>query len=948
MKRQGKFCSLMLVLVWVAVFPCALTAQILDLTEDERSFLSAHPFIRIGIDPQFVPFEFIDERGNYMGISSDIISLLEQKTGLTFSFMPGLSWVETVEMAERGELDVLPSVGLTLERAQYMIFLPSYISFQRSIVVQKTNTSINGFEDLSWRQVAIQDHSSHQGFLSAYPTIGLRAYKTVEDALLAVNRGEEVAFVGNEATSSYLSRTMGLTELRFIPIQEGGVQQLHVAVRKDWPLLASVLTKALNSITDAEYAEIFNRWIRYETKIDYTRILQIAFSIGFFFLIVLGISAFWIVRLRKAIESKDRAQKQMEVEKQRAEHADQEKSHFMARISHEIRTPLNGINGMTYLLEKTELNATQRKYVHTIKGATRTMLVIINDILEYSRLEQKRVELEQVPFNLDEILQNIVSIDAWTVKQKGLTIQIHQMQDVPVFLIGDSTRLKQILTNLIHNSMKFTLEGSIEIKIAIAAMEKETCRLVFEIKDTGIGMNETQLNTIFLPFIQANQSIARRFGGSGLGLSIVQELVTLMGGDIEVESTEGVGSTFRVILPFSIDHKGMQENLKRRQSAYFEHYKALLVFSNKSLLQTVGNLLSFYQIKFDTISSPDRAIAFLTGGGAISYDLLVMDAPTWERRPQLLLDGVSSVRPLKSLLFLEDDSTYQEIEKNAQTLDMVLPVPILNSVFFNALLDLFGHNPKETSLQPVLSKVEQIGDRHTILVVEDNLINQMIAQEILARFGFSVLLASNGKQGVEVFTVHGNEIDAILMDLHMEVMDGYEASKIIRKNNAKVPIIITSADLLQKIEKQCEVLGAVELIGKPYDPDYLVARLTAVIESYRGASVPYTHIDVALGLKRVGNDKHLYLQVLSTFIQEFEPTLLEFQEAVQTKEFVQASELAHKIKGGCGAIGAITTSASQMQQVFSKENPKEYDQLVASFIVELQELFFEVKAYINA
>ena len=949
MKRQRRFYLVMIILLWVASFSSTLTAQMLDLTDDEKDFISSHPFIRIGIDPQFVPFEFIDERGNHMGISSDIVALLEQKTGLTFSFMPGLSWVETIEMAERGELDVLPAVGLTFERSQYLTFLPAYISFQRAIVVRKSNTSINGFEDLSGRQVAVQEHSSHQGFLEDYPNIGMRTYETVEAALLSVNRGEEVAFLGNEATSSYISRTMGLTELRFIPIQEGVVQQLHVAVRKDWPLLASILTKALASITDAEYAEIFNRWIRYETKIDYTRIIQIAFVLGFFFLIILGISAFWIVRLRKAIESKDRAQKQMEVEKKRAELADQEKSHFMARISHEIRTPLNGIHGMAYLLEKTELTTNQRRYLNTIKGATRTMLVIINDILEYSRLEQKRVDLEHVPFNLDEIIQSIVSIDAWTVKQKGLTIQINQAQEVPAFLIGDSTRLTQILTNLIHNSMKFTLQGGIEIRVDVSSLEKDTCSLIFEIRDTGIGMTEDQVHTIFQPFIQANQSIARRFGGSGLGLSIVQELVELMDGDIKVESKEGVGSTFTVVLPFDLDHKGLQDNAKRREAAYFEQYKALMVVADKNIASTVGNLLSSYQIKFDTISSQDRAIAMFAGGENVQaqYDLLIMDSPNWENRPLQLLAAICHEYPLKTMLFLEDDSEYQDMGKSDWSFDMVLPVPIINSVFFNALLDLFGHNAKDASSQKALSPAEQIGVSHTVLVVEDNMINQMIAQEILTRFGFSVLLASNGKEGVDAFATHEDEIDVILMDLHMEVMDGYEASTIIRKINDKVPIIITSADLLQKVEEQCKSLGETELIGKPYDPDYLVERIQDVISRYRGISASKQHVNFPLGLKRVGNDKKLYERILSSFLQDFEPVLQQFQKAVREKDFLLVSELAHKIKGGCGAIGADATLASQVQKYFSGERPEESGLLVDELVQEMDCIFSEVKTYLK-
>lgn len=248
-----------------------------QFTKEEFQFLETHDAVSLGVDPKFMPFEFLDEQGIHTGIAADVLSLISQRTGLSFQYDPTLSWTETTAKANEGTIDVLAAVGYTKERSAYLNYLPAYIHFQRAIIVQKSNTSIESFSDIEGRQVAVQrGGSSHEGFLTSYPSITPpRFYNTVEEALLAVNHGgEEVAFVGNEATSAYLSRSLGLTELRVIPITEDTEQTLHIAVQRSEPILTSILQKAFDSISEAEMAEILNRWIRYETKIDYRPIIR--------------------------------------------------------------------------------------------------------------------------------------------------------------------------------------------------------------------------------------------------------------------------------------------------------------------------------------------------------------------------------------------------------------------------------------------------------------------------------------------------------------------------------------------------------------------------------------------------------------------------------------------------------------------------------------------------
>ena len=330
--RSGALSTSLLIFLLILSCLTSLGASpSLVFTEQELTFIETHTEIRLGVDPQFMPFEFFDEKGLHRGIAADILSLVSARSGLTFTSDPDLSWPDALNGARDGSIDLLAAIGYTAERAEFLTYLEPYMSFQRSIVIQNSNTTISSFDDLAGRQVAVQKESSHEGFLRAYPDIPLRTYDTVQDALLAVNRGEEVAFIGNEATSAYLSRTLGLSELKFITVNEGGPQSLHIAVRSDLPLLASIIQKSLDDISKNELSSILASWIQYEQTYDYSELIRAAAIILSLFLLILIISAFWIVRLRKVVKEKVAAQI-------RAEQADVQKGMFMARVSHEVRT----------------------------------------------------------------------------------------------------------------------------------------------------------------------------------------------------------------------------------------------------------------------------------------------------------------------------------------------------------------------------------------------------------------------------------------------------------------------------------------------------------------------------------------------------------------------------------------------------------------------------------
>ena len=548
--RHIVVCLIILVMIFFAAItvPCLAVDNGINWTEDELAFMEEHKVIRLGVDPGFVPFEFIDENGEYRGIAADYLALISEKIGLQFEIVKGITWPEAYDMALAGDIDALPAVGKTSEREEHFLLSEPYYYFKRVIVTRDTDTSISGMDDLKGMTVAVQRNSSHHSYMISYPRINLSLYDSVEAALTAVATGTEKVFIGNLATTNYIIRSNGLTNLRFVSFEAEKQQALHFAVRKDWPELVSIFEKAMNTITDSEKQAINNKWIDLETDIDYGPIIRVFVIVGGLIAVVMGVSFFWIARLRKEIRKRKQIQLDLEKAKHDADEANAFKSSFMARMSHEIRTPLNAITGMSYLLKKTEITLTQSMYIDRITQAANNMLSIINDILDFSKIEAGKVELEITSFSMDQVIQDVVNIVSYKIDEQEIGFRLSKDPLVPNWFFGDSKRIEQVLLNVLNNAAKFTSAGDVSLDVRLLAKENDKYHISFTIKDTGIGMTQEQVNKLFTPFEQGDSSINRRFGGSGLGLSIVKNLVDMMGGEVKVFSTPGEGSTFIIHL----------------------------------------------------------------------------------------------------------------------------------------------------------------------------------------------------------------------------------------------------------------------------------------------------------------------------------------------------------------------------------------------------------------